>query len=468
MPIKLTFLGAARTVTGSRYLLEANGARLLVDCGLCQEREIQSRNWQPFPVPPHTIHAAFFTHAHLDHCGLFPKFYREGFSGRLYCTAATSEIAQVVLEDSARLQEESARFKKDRHLQEGRTVAHPEAPLYGVEDARACQGCFSAAKYGEPVLISDGIEATFHNVGHVLGASFIRIVIRRNGQETAIVFSGDIGRWNMPILQDPSLPAQADYLLVESTYGDRLHPPGQDTAGLLAAEVNRVRDAGGNLVIPTFALERAQDVLFQLNNLLLADKIPHLMTFLDSPMAINISEVFERHPELYAGEMTRLVGERNSPFDLPGLKFTRTTQESKAINHIRGSCIIMSGAGMCTGGRIKHHLTHNITRPESAILFVGYQAEGTLGRQIADGAKEVRILGQTWPVRARVARLDGCSGHADRDELLRWLGGLKTPPKKTFVVHGESQAALSFAALVSQRPGWTAVAPTYGQEFVLE
>ena len=231
MQIKLTFLGAARTVTGSRYLLEANGARLLVDCGLCQERELQSRNWQPFPVPPNTIQAAFFTHAHLDHCGLFPKFYREGFRGRLYCTAATSEIARLILEDSARLQEESARFKQDRHRQEGRTVEHPEAPLYGVEDARACEGCFSPAKYGEPVRIADGIEATFYNVGHVLGASFIRIVIRRDGQETAIVFSGDIGRWNMPILQDPALPAQADYLLVESTYGDRLHPPEQDTAG---------------------------------------------------------------------------------------------------------------------------------------------------------------------------------------------------------------------------------------------
>ncbi len=468
MQIKLTFLGAARTVTGSRYLLEANGARLLVDCGLCQERELQSRNWQPFPVPPNTIHAAFFTHAHLDHCGLFPKFYREGFRGRLYCTAATSEVAGLVLEDSARLQEESAEFKQNRHRREGRKAEHPEVPLYGVEDARACERCFTPAKYGEPVRVADGIEATFYNVGHVLGASFIRIVIRRDGGQTAIVFSGDIGRWNMPILQDPALPTQADYVLVESTYGDRLHPPESDMAGLLAAEVNRVRDAGGNLVIPTFAFERAQDVLFQLNELLLADKIPHLMTFLDSPMAVHISEVFERHPELYDRQMAERVGEHKSPFDLPGLKLTRTAQESKAINHIRGSCIIMAGAGMCNGGRIKHHLTRNITRPESTILFVGYQAAGTLGRQIADGAKEVRILGQTYPVRARVARLDGCSGHADRDELLRWLGKLQAPPKKTFVVHGEAESALSFAALVSQKPGWTALAPNYGDSFALE
>jgi metallo-beta-lactamase family protein len=468
MEIRLTFLGAAQTVTGSRYLLEANGVRLLVDCGLCQERELQSRNWQPFPVSPNTIQAAFFTHAHLDHCGLFPKFYREGFRGKLYCTAATSEIAGLVLEDSARLQEESAQFKQNRHRQEGRKAEHPEAPLYGVEDARVCEACFTAAKYGEPVRVADGIEATFYNVGHVLGASFIRIVIRRNGGQTAIVFSGDIGRWNMPILQDPALPAQADYLLVESTYGDRLHPPEQDTAGLLAAEVNRVRDAGGNLVIPTFAYERAQDVLFQLNELLLADKIPHLVTFLDSPMAVSISEVFERHPELYDRQMAERVGEHESPFHLPGLKLTRTAQESKAINHIRGSCIIMAGAGMCNGGRIKHHLTRNISRPESTILFVGYQAAGTLGRQIADGAKEVRILGQTYPVRARVARLDGCSGHADRDELLRWLGKLQAPPKKTFVVHGEAESALSFAALVGQKPGWTALAPNYGDSFVLE
>ena len=468
MPIKLTFLGAAQTVTGSRYLLEANGARLLVDCGLCQERELQSRNWQPFPVPPNTIQAAFFTHAHLDHCGLFPKFYREGFRGKLYCTAATSEIARLILEDSARLQEESARLKQDRHRQEGRKVEHPEVPLYGVEDARACEGCFSAAKYGQPVRVADGIEATFYNVGHVLGASFIRIVIRGNGQETAIVFSGDIGRWNMPILQDPALPAQADYLLVESTYGDRLHPPEQDMAGLLAAEVNRVRDAGGNLVIPAFALERAQDVLFQLNELLLADKIPHLMTFLDSPMAISISEVFERHPELYDSEMTRLVGEHKSPFDLPGLKFTRTTQESKGINHIRGSCIIMAGAGMCNGGRIKHHLARNITRPESTILFVGYQAAGTLGRQIADGAKEVRILGQTYPVRARVARLDGCSGHADRDELLDGWAASGRRRRRPSSSTANPKPPLSFAGLVAKKPGWNAVAPTYGREFALE
>ena len=468
MEIRLTFLGAAQTVTGSRYLLEANGVRLLVDCGLCQERELQSRNWQPFPVSPNTIQAAFFTHAHLDHCGLFPKFYREGFRGKLYCTAATSEVAGLVLEDSARLQEESAQFKQNRHRQEGRKAEHPEVPLYGVEDARACQGCFTAAKYGEPVRIADGIEATFYNVGHVLGASFIRIVIRSNGRQTAIVFSGDIGRWNMPILQDPTLPTQADYVLIESTYGDRLHPPESDMAGLLAAEVNRVRDAGGNLVIPAFAFERAQDVLFELNELLLANKIPHLMTFLDSPMAVSICEVFERHPELYDHQMAERVGEHESPFDLPGLKLTRTAQESKAINHIRGSCIIMAGAGMCNGGRIKHHLTRNITRPESTILFVGYQAAGTLGRQIADGAKEVRILGQTYPVRARVARLDGCSGHADRDELLRWLGKLQAPPKKTFVVHGESESALSFAALVSQKPGWTALAPNYGDSFALE
>ena len=468
MPIKLTFLGAARTVTGSRYLLEANGTRLLVDCGLCQERELQSRNWEPFPVRPKTVRAALFTHAHLDHCGLFPKFYREGFRGKAYCTAATSEIARLVLEDSARLQEESAQLKRERHRREGRTAPHPEVPLYGVEEARACEGCFSAVKYGLPVPLADGLEATFYNVGHVLGASFIRIVVRRDGKETAIVFSGDIGRWNMPILQDPALPAQADYLLVESTYGDRLHAPEGDTAALLAAEVNRVRDAGGNLVIPAFALERAQDVLFQLNELLLAGKIPHLMTFLDSPMAIGISEVFERHPELYDSEMASLVAQRNSPFDLPGLKYTRTTEESKAINHIRGSCIILAGAGMCTGGRIKHHLIHNITRPESTILFVGYQAASTLGRQIEEGAEEVRILGQNYPVRARVARLDGCSGHADRDELLRWLGGLKAPPKRIFVVHGEPEAALSFAGLLAKKPGWNALAPTYGQEFLLE
>ena len=468
MEIRLKFLGAAQNVTGSRYLLEANGTRLLVDCGLYQERGLQARNWEEFPVPASTIQAVLLTHAHLDHCGLFPKLYREGFRGKLYCTPATAEIAPIVLADSASLQEEGARFKQERHQREGRKGKHPEAPLYTVEDARACASCISRTRYGETIRIADGIEATFWNVGHILGASFIRVAVRRDGQQRTILFSGDVGRWDMPILQDPVPAPPADYLLVESTYGDRLHPSEKDAVNEFAAVIVRAHDAGGNVVVPTFALERAQDLLYHINALLLEGRIPRVMTFLDSPMAISVSEVFERHPELYDQEMTKLVSRRQSPFDLPGLRMTRTTAESKTINHIRGTAIIMSGSGMCTGGRIKHHLARNIARPESAILFVGYQAVETLGRQIADGAKEVRIHGEMYPVRARVARIEGFSGHADRNELLRWVSGLKPPPRRAFVVHGEPDAARAFAGTLSAQAGWKATVPGYGDEFVLE
>jgi len=468
MNIKLKFLGAARNVTGSRYPVEADGARLLVDCGLYQEREFQARNWEPFPVAAGSVSAMLLTHAHLDHCGLVPRLCRQGFRGPIHCTGATAEIARFILEDSAHLQEEDARFKQERHESEGRRGPYPEQPLYTTQDAIACQDQFSPVRYGQAVALGHGVEATFHNAGHVLGASNIRVVVRQGAEERAIVFSGDVGRWNVPFLEDPTVLEAADYVLVESTYGDKVHPSEAEAVDQLAAAVNATYQAGGNVVIPTFALERSQDILYHLNTLVRASRIPHLLTFLDSPMAISVNEVFQKHPELYDEEMTALVRRHHSPFDLPGLHVTRTTDESKAINRLRGTAIIMAGSGMCTGGRIKHHLEHNIARPESTVLFVGYQAAGTLGRQIADGAREVRIHGRTYPVRAKVAQLSGFSAHADRDELLRWLSGARPPPKHTFVVHGEPQTAASFAEFVRARLGWEVSVPGYQDEVVLD
>jgi len=468
MIIKLKFLGAARNVTGSRYLLEADGTRLLVDCGLYQEREFQARNWDPFPVPAGSVSALLLTHAHLDHCGLVPRLCRQGFRGPIYCTGATAEIARFILEDSAHLQEEDARLKQKRHEGEGRRGPYPEQPLYTTHDAIACQDQFSPVRYGQAVAPGRGIEATFHNAGHVLGASSIRVVVGQGEAQRTIVFSGDVGRWNVPFLEDPAVLEAADYVLVESTYGDKLHPSEAEAVDHLAAAVNAAYEAGGNVVIPTFALERSQDILYHVSTLVRANRIPHLLTFLDSPMAINVNEVFQRHPELYDEEMTALVRRHRSPFDLPGLHVTRTTDESKAINHLRGTAIIMAGSGMCTGGRIKHHLEHNIARPESTILFVGYQAAGTLGCEIADGAREVRIHGRTYPVRAKVVQLGGFSAHADRDELLRWLSGARTPPRHTFVVHGEPETAASFAGFVRARLGWKVSVPAYQEEQVLD
>ncbi|MBE3068845.1 MAG: MBL fold metallo-hydrolase [Planctomycetes bacterium] len=468
MDIKLKFLGAAQNVTGSRYLVEAGGTRLLVDCGLYQERALQARNWDPFPVPAATIDAVLLTHAHLDHCGLLPKLYREGFRGPIHCTAATAEIARIVLADAASLQEEDARLKRKRHEREGRKGPYPEAPLYTREDAAACAGQFAPVGYGQAVRIADGIEAVFFNVGHILGASFIRLSVDQGAERRTIVFSGDVGRWDRPILKDPERPEQADYLLIESTYGDRQHPGGKDCSDALAAAVNAAHKAGGNVVIPTFALERSQDVLYCLNRLLLDGRMPQLPTFLDSPMAIRVTEVFEHHGELFDEETRDLVRQHNSPFDLPGLRLTRTTEESKAINHLKGTALIMAGSGMCTGGRVKHHLAHNISRPESTILFVGYQAQGTLGRIIVDGAKEVRIYGRTYRVRAKVARIEGFSAHADRDELLQWLSGMKAAPRRAFVVHGEPDSARHFAGLLHERMKWKTSVPTYGEEATLD
>jgi len=448
--------------------LEANGFRLLLDCGVYQEREFRTRNWDPFPVPPHTIDAVLLSHAHLDHCGLLPKLVKEGFAGRIYCTSATYDIAQIILMDSAHLQQQDAEFKRKRHEKEGRKGPYPEVPLYTESDATACFPLFSPVGYEEPVHLSDGIEATFHDAGHVLGASMIKIEVRKNSEKRIILFSGDIGRWNKPILRDPTTFDEADYIVVESTYGDRLHEDEQDIGKALAEIINSTRKRGGNIIIPSFAFERAQEILYHLNNLLIEDKIPHLLVFLDSPMAISITEVFERYPELLDEEMLELLRQRKSPFDFTGLKITRTTGESKVINHISGTVIIIAGSGMCTGGRIKHHLANNISRRESIILFPGFQAVGTLGRQIIDGAKEVRILGQMYPVRARVVQMNGFSAHADRSELFKWLSGLKRPPLHIFVTHGEPDAARNFASFVREKTGWQTSVPSYKDEVILD
>jgi metallo-beta-lactamase family protein len=467
MDIKLTFLGGAQSVTGSRYLVEVNGVRVLVDCGLCQERACRDRDWDPFPVPPVSVDAVLITHAHLDHTGYLPRLVKQGFRGRIYCTEATAEIAQVIILDAAKLMEEDAEFKRKRHEREHRKVTRPEVPLYNINDAKMVLPLFSPVKYDNTIKIVDGIDAVFYNAGHVLGSADIKLIIRDKKLDRSILFSGDLGSDHRPIVQDPATGLEADYVLVESTYGDRLTQGREDILNELAGIINSTEKAGGNIVIPAFALERSQDILYYLNELLLHDRIPHLMVLLDSPMAINITEIFEKHPELYDDDLKELMQRRHSPFRFVDLKIIRTTDESKEINHIKGTVIVISGSGMCTGGRIKHHLVANITRPESTILFVGYQAVGTLGRQIVDGVPQVRILGEYYPVKARIVQLQGLSAHADRDHLLTWLTALKSPPKEVFVVHGEPASAESFAAFVREKTGWQVTVPDYRQTVIL-
>ena len=468
MHIKLNFLGAAQNVTGSRYLVEANELRFLVDCGFYQERDYRYRNWDPFHVPPDTLDAVLLTHAHLDHCGLLPKLVREGFHGRIFCTDATADIVKIMLMDSAKIQEEDAAYKKKRHKRSRRKGSHPEVPLYTTDDAKACFPLLSPVRYGESVDIGNDISATFHDAGHVLGSSMILVSVNQNGETRSILFSGDVGRWNKPILRDPTLFEEADYVLVESTYGDRLHEDSETIENQLADAINSTVKGRGNILVPSFALERSQEVLYYLNTLLMERRIPRLLVFLDSPMAVGITDVFNEHPELYDSEMMELIRQGSSPFDYHGLTMVRTVAQSKAINNVFGSTMIIAGSGMCTGGRIKHHLVTNISRPECTILFVGYQAAGTLGRIIVDGVKKVRLMGKWYPVRARVSQINGFSAHADRDELFRWLSSLKRPPKHIFVVHGEPDAAKKFADYIVSKTGWNTSVPEYGQESILD
>ena len=468
MQIKLSFLGATGNVTGSRFLAECNGSKVLVDCGLYQERKFTDRNWDRFPIPPEEINAVLLTHAHLDHCGLLPKLVREGFRGKIHCTQATAEIAQIILLDSAHLQEEAAEYKKKRHAREGRKSPRPIVPLYTTPDAERVEPLFAGIEYETSREVAPGMVATYHDAGHVFGSSTISLTVSADGEKRTILFSGDVGRHDKPILENPVDVKHADYVLVETTYGDRVHKSVGDVKKRVADAINKAVKAGGNIIIPAFALERSQELLYHINELQIAKEIPQLIVFLDSPMAIRVTEVFKNHPELFDRAMTEHTLNGESPFTLPNLKLTQTARESKAINHIRGSAIIIAGSGMCTGGRVKHHLVNNITREEATILFAGYQAEGTPGRRILEGASEIRLLGRTLPIRATIAKIRGFSAHADRNELCQWLSALREPPRTVFAVHGEAGSSQAFADYLHNKTGWNVVVPKYKDTVILD
>jgi len=468
MKIRIRFLGASRNVTGSRSLVEAGGRRVLVDCGMHQERQHRDRDFESFPVSPDSIDAVLLTHAHLDHCGYLPKLVRDGFSGPIFCTPASADIGRIVMLDSGHLQEEDAKYKRKRHSKAGKTARFGYDPLYTVADAKEVAPLMRPVRLDDAVEVVPGMLATFHNAGHILGSSFVRLLVTQDGQSRSILFSGDVGRPDKPILQDPERFEQADYVVVESTYGDRVHDEPMDIPDSLAEVILDTLDRGGNLLIPSFAIERAQEVLYHLFALRQAKRIPPLMTFLDSPMAQKVTDVFEDHPGLYDEEMAELMRSQRNPFRYPKLVFTRSAEQSKAINRVRGTAIVIAGSGMCTGGRIKHHLAQHISREESTVLFVGYQAVGTLGRQILDGAETVRLFGSEHTVRARIARVRGFSAHADRDELLAWLTSLKTPPRRVFVNHGEAEAASAFHSFLREQTGWEVELPAYKNEYVLD
>jgi metallo-beta-lactamase family protein len=463
--MRIRFLGAARQVTGSCYFLDAGGVKILVDCGMFQEREYSYRNWEPFPVPPEQIDHVLLTHVHLDHSGLLPKLVREGFTGKILLTPASREMLPIVIMDSARVQEEDAAFKKKRHLKEGRKGPHADIPLYTVHDVDRCLPLLKDVPYEKYVSLNDRVKVCFYDAGHILGSATVEIVVQNENGTQNIIFSGDIGQYDRPLLNDPTAVKRADYVVMESTYGNRNHEDAQHVDEKLYDIISSTVKIGGNVLIPTFAIERAQELLYHFGRLRREHCMPLVRTFLDSPMAVEITRVFE-HYKKYLDEETRALFENGgSPFEFPELRLVESAEESKAIDRFKGPVVVMSGSGMITGGRIKHHLAMNITDPKSVLLFVGYQAAGTLGRLILDGVSPVRIHGQSYPVRIRIEKIEGFSAHAGMDDLKRWLGGFDSPPRRVFLTHGEQDSISSLADYIRSKDGWQVTAPQYMEEF---
>lgn len=461
--MNLSFHGADRDVTGSCHLIECGGKRILIDCGLHQgSRELDQQNSMPFGFEPGAIDLVLLTHAHLDHCGRLPLLVKQGFRGEIIATAATRELAQLVMLDAARLHEEDAQ----RHARFTRRHADTSVePLYTLLDATSCLHRFvRAAVYGQAIELFPGIRATFFDAGHILGSASILLEAEEGGRRRRIVFSGDLGNAGRPLLPPPSPPPAADIVVMETTYGDRLHRPFGNSIEELYKAIADTFARGGNVVIPTFALERAQEILYFLSAGVTSGRLkPVTPVFLDSPMAISATEVFERHPDLLAPPVAALFAQGKDPFHLPGLQLTRDRAESTAINNIRGGAIIMAGSGMCTGGRVRHHLRHNLWRREATVIFVGYAAVGTPARQIIDGAKHISLFGEEIAVRAQIHTINGFSAHADQAELLDWrsrIAGVET----TFLVHGEAPSMQALAQKLA--PGKVEM-PTLHQSFTL-
>ena len=456
----LTFLGGAGgTVTGSKHLLENGTSRVLLDCGLFQGlKELRQRNWAPPPVDPRTLGAVILSHAHIDHSGYLPRLCRDGFTGPIYCTPGTHDLLKVMLPDAAHLQEEEAEFA-NRH----RTSKHdPALPLYTIADAERALAQVKRVDFDRRFTPTLGVEAQFTPSGHILGAGLVTCEI--GGRR--LVFSGDLGRYDVPIMVDPEPVAEADVLLVESTYGNRVHPADDPTERLTAA-VRRAVDQKGWLLIPAFAVGRSQEILYDLRELEKRGAIPSIPVILDSPMGIRATAIYAAHTEEHDAALTRVVAGGTAPFAPRHFRLAQTVDDSKRLNDTAGPGIIVAGSGMATGGRILHHLKRLLPDPKTTVLFVGYQAAGTRGRRLKDGAGEIRMLGVTVPVSATIMVSDAYSAHADREEILRWLGGFKRPPGITYVVHGEAGAAEALRDAIESRLGWNAAVAQDGQRVTL-
>ena len=465
----LTFMGAARTVTGSKHLLESDGVRVLIDCGLFQGlKELRERNWQALPVRAEAIAAVVLTHAHLDHCGYLPRLVAQGFKGRVFCTPGTAELARIVLEDAAHLQEEDA----ERANRKGYTKHRPALPLFTSKDADRALAMLQPVGYSRPMPVAPGITVEFINAGHLLGSAYARITIASQGR--TLLFGGDLGRYGRPILPDPETVASADLLLVESTYGDRVHPPDDDGAAL-AAIVTRTVQRGGKVIMPAFALGRVEEILYWIGRLEAKGSIPRLPVYVDSPMAATVLEVYRSRldeldpvPPAEHAPRGRQAERELCAFCTTHLKVVTTIPESRAVQESTQPSIVVSASGMATGGRVLHHLARALPDARNTVLFAGYQAAGTRGRMLKEGAKQVRIHGQDVPVAAEIAALDSLSAHADSNEILRWLRGFTTPPALTCLVHGEAGPMDALKARIERELGWSVRTPGPGETLALD
>ena len=462
----LTFLGAARTVTGSKYLLEHGGKRVLFDCGLFQGlKELRLRNWDDFPVPPASLDAVVLTHAHLDHVGYLPRLVTHGYKGRVFCTAGTKDLCRLVLPDSGRIQEEDAR-QANKH---GYTRHHPALPLYAEVDANRALTQLQPMGYHREIEIVPGVNVKFLPAGHLLGSAFV--MTRLHGGKT-ILFGGDLGRYSRPVLPDPAPPVQADIVLVESTYGDRDHVADDDGEGL-AAVIRDTATRGGKLIVPSFAIGRVEELLYWVKRLEQERRIPVMPVFVDSPMATDALRYYtnrlsELDPDLSPEPPATAAGRKEvSTFATARFQTVASPQQSKELTASRRSAIVISSSGMATGGRVLHHMAAALPDPKNTVLFVGYQAAGTRGRKLVDGASEVKIHGRVIPVHARVARIDSMSAHADRGEIIRWLGLLPAPPERLCLVHGEPAPMDALKADVVQRLGWPVYTPAHTEQMAI-
>lgn len=466
--MKLTFIGAAHEVTGSCHYLEACGKHICVDYGM--EQGVNIFENAKLPVDESMIDYVFLTHAHVDHSGMLPHLYARGFRGKIFMTEATADLCSIMLRDCAHIQMQEAEWKNRKAKRS--SVVEKHEPLFTMEDADGAIKCIVPCRYGDTVEAAEGIRIRFTDVGHLLGSSSIEVWLTESGVTKKLVFSGDIGNKNQPLIKDPSKTAEADYVIMESTYGDRLHTKDRpDYAGELTRILQETFDRGGNVVIPSFAVGRTQEMLYFLRQIKAERRIrnyPDFPVYVDSPLAVEATGIFDKNKmECFDADAMALIDQRINPITFPGLHLSITSDESKAINFDTAPKVIISASGMCEAGRIRHHLKHNLWRPESTILFVGYQAQGTLGRAIVEGAKEVKLFGEVIDIRATIAKLEGMSGHADKNGLIEWAQGFTEKPAHIFVVHGEDSVCTSFAQCLKEEHGITADAPYSGSRFDL-